>query len=199
MDPQVLFQKKLWEVGSKFDSNNLLVKSNLLVGGNKSVKASKSRNAKNQLTNVKSMGSNIDSFSFVRPQSMKESYDKRSRKTKSKKSKATKKLPYDEIKDKLFDGAPHKRSRIGHESFTKYSSFGVNKKSAYNVPITTSSRKKTDQSKSFMTEPGKKVQNRKLVNSNYKEVKKLLNSKQDVDFKDSLFKKVITTYQPFLK
>ena len=86
---KIQFKKSLWEMGSKIDPNRLLGNGSLLVAGTKSVKG-KSRNNKNQLTNVKSQGSNLDSFSFMRPQSMKEGYERRNRKTKSKKGKNTK-------------------------------------------------------------------------------------------------------------
>lgn len=76
-------------MGSKIDPNRLLVSNSMLMGGNKSVKG-KSRNNKNQLTNVKSQGSNLESFSFMKPHTMKDGYERRNRKTKSKKGKNTK-------------------------------------------------------------------------------------------------------------
>ena len=49
-----------------------------------------------------------------------------------------------------------------------------------------------DQNKSFIQDPAKKmIHNRKLINSNFKEVKKLLTNNKDIDFKEFLFKKVV--------
>ena len=141
---------------------------------------------------MKSQGSNLGIFSFMKPQSMKESNERRNRKTKSKKGKHTKKVAYDQIKDKLFDGYNPKRTRAKNEALSKFNSFGINKKSSYNIPITTSNRKKMDQNKSFIQDPAKKmIHNRKLINSNFKEVKKLLTNNKDIDIKEFLFKKLV--------
>lgn len=76
----------------------------LINPGTKTVKGAQSRNVSNNLMYVKSQGSNIDSFSFIRPQSMKNSqYENRQRKQKSKKGKSIKKLPFEDVKDKLFE------------------------------------------------------------------------------------------------
>jgi hypothetical protein len=99
------FTKSLFE-NSKFTSKkNIPVSHNILTQGNKSWKGAQSRNITNNLMNAKSQGNNLETFSFIRPQSMKgdPDYERRQRKKNSKKGKPTKKMPYDEVKEKFFN------------------------------------------------------------------------------------------------
>jgi len=114
------------------------------------------------------------------------------------------KLPYEDIKEKLLESYNTKSriNRVLNDQLNKLNSMGLNKKSGFNMPITTSNvnRKKLDQSKSFMNDPGKKViHNRKLINANFKEVKKLLTKNVDIDIKERIFKKGHQAFQSFAK
>lgn len=86
-DKYANLSKNLFEIGAKIDHKKLFLSNNPLMNnqGNKSVKGSRqSRNVTNNLINNKSQGANLDSFSFIRPQSMKNGsqYERRQRKQK---------------------------------------------------------------------------------------------------------------------
>jgi hypothetical protein len=185
--------KNLWEIGSKLDSSNLHINSSVLAG-HKSVKAAKSRNVTNNLTNIKSQNSHLDSFSFVRPQSMKEGVASRSRKQKSKKSKVSKKTEYEDLKDKFFENHTFKSrvNRITNDSSSNAFSSMMNSKISYNPgnsKNTVAGSRRLEQSKSYVQDPSKNnLINRKLVNANFKEVKKFLNKNVDIDIFKHLLK-----------
>ena len=122
---------------------------------------------------------------------------------KARKERILNKLPYEDIKDKLIEGfnSKSRMDRVLNDHLNKLNSMSLNKKGVFNKPITSSThyhdfkcRKKADQSKSFLNEAGKKmIHNRKLINANFKEVKKLLTKNVDVD------RKVLNNYQSFTK
>lgn len=128
------FSKKLFEIGSKLDHQKFLLNnSSMMHPGNKSCKVAQSRNITNSLMNVKSQGANIDHFSFIRPQSMKgdQNCEGRQRKQKSKKGKPTKKMPYEDIKEKLLENY-NMKARVIRTALDERSNVFTNpNKSAY--------------------------------------------------------------------
>jgi hypothetical protein len=182
------FGKHLWDIGSKLDCNKLLV-SNSVLGGNKSVKSGKSRNVPNNLTNVKTQNPHFDNFSFVRPQSTKEGAASGNRKQKIKKTKNAKNKITDNsinaISSMMSNKSAYYKSRDDFQKLVKARPGQISKNNG-------SGTHKLDQSKSFVQDPSKgNVNNRKLMNANFKEVKKLLHKNVDID----IFKHLIKPYK----
>jgi hypothetical protein len=128
------FNKNLFELGNKLTSKKGVQNNpnSSMNQGNKSCKGAQSRNMTNNLINIKSHGAIIDSFSFIRPQSNKgdQGYDRQKKKN-CKKSKNTKKMAYEEVKDGFFGEHPVK-SLINHSSTDERNKrFSNSNKSAY--------------------------------------------------------------------